>query len=460
MYRVKLTTYPGNETRAVFARLPPSKPFDITNESSPCQCPVDAESQTANQNVLVNSPLLDSRCKVGHPGRPVENSDNPGWGGLPKPSRFGLNAKRKLARAGGLLDEVVSHPSEVLFLTGTVPNGYDDGKITTAAYSAFIVYTLKKWVSRTVPDKWDMYVWEYQKRGALHLHYAVWVPKTDDRAYLQEHFHEKWCNILLSIYHQTGVDLCASANGYTDRHNTAYIQAYAQEVYKSVGAYLAKYVGKDAGKSGVCGDKVLYPPSRWWGVSRPLTKAVRESTVEHEVLGISQRRVLTLYQDVATMLSSQSEEAHEYQSRYSYALTTVAYRTSIIGTEECQLMMQNPRSTSKPKNSQKTSVRIHTRLKVILRTFSLTPHIYSTQYTASSALAVERLFNGAQLNIIEAMEILDGIQWLLYWKYQRLSRRHESLEESLSQQAAMKATLYRRMRETQQPITAPLSSLD
>lgn len=63
-------------------------------------------------------------------------------------------------------------------------------------------------------------------------------------------FHEFWVRLLLQISAESGVDLFLREDGYSHQGNTSVVQAYAQECYKSVAAYMAKYLGKDAGKGG------------------------------------------------------------------------------------------------------------------------------------------------------------------------------------------------------------------
>lgn len=460
MYRVKLTTYPNNETRAVFVRLPPPKPETYTDESSPCQCPDSVVVEPINQSVLVNPLFLTLGANSATPPEPVENSEKPGWGGLPSPSRFGLNARRNLLRRGGMLDRVAGSPNEVLLCTGTVPNGFDDGRITTAAYSAYIVYTLKKWFQRKVVDKWDMYCWEFQGRGALHLHYAIWIPDTALRTYYLNNFKRVWCEILYTVYQKTGVDLLVSANGYTDKDNWQYVQAKAEEVYASLGAYLSKYLGKLEGKHAASGDKVLYPPTRWWGCSRPLTKSTRDATIELEAYSIKQGEMLTLYEDIDTLLEGHSEIHHSYPCKHAFAFTSVAYKTTHIGLEICHMAMQRTSSYSKPNNSQTWEERTCAQLSAIARTFSFTPDTFSKQYTQPASQAVEKLFNGHSMSIIEAIQVVDGIAWLLYWRYRKRQQTHASLSRAENRCTTIKQEIYQRMMDKSQSITSPLAELN
>ena len=460
MYRVKLTTYPNNETRAVFCRMPPPKREMFDDDSPPCQESSSLASIATNQNVLVNDPLLDIRFKLEPNCMPVENSDKPGWGGLPRPSCFGLNARRSLLRRGGMLDRVAGSPNEVVLLTGTIPNGYDDGRITTSAYSSYIVHTLKDWVNKRVPGKHDMYVWEYQQRGALHLHYAVWIPNPQIRKYIIEGFHNRWCGILHSVYQKTGVDLLAGDGGYTDKDRWQYVQARGEEIYHAIGAYLSKYLGKDAGRLPPPTSKVLYPPCRWWGCSRPLTKATAEATIEQEAYTISQREGLTLYQDIDTLLSGHSEISHSYPSKVGFAFTTAAYKTTNIGLQSCQALMASKNSRLKQNTSQSREAQTYMLLRGLAQRYSISVALCYAHYTPYASLALEGLFSGRLLSIIETMQVVDALVSLLLWKYHKTSYRPSGYGRDLGMLTGLKETLYRRMEETQSLITAPLSSLD
>ena len=460
MYQVKLTMFPNNETRVSYCRMrPPSNAAEGDNQH-PCQCPDGAECDCSNQTVLVNASPLDIKFDLGHVENSQESCHKPGWGDLPRPTRFTLHAHRTLLRCGGVIDRIAASPREVLFLTGTIPNGFDDGRITTSAYSAFIVYALKKWVSRCVPSKVDFYCWEYQKRGVLHLHYAVWVPKAKTRALLLEGFHEQWVRILLRIYDICGIDLCYSDNGCTDKSNTANIQAYAQEIYSSAGAYLAKYLSKGSQHSWSYTNKVLYPPTRWYGCSRPLLSLLKKMTVTDECIHIFRRNALTQYQDVATMLSSTSDVAYEYHSRYTESSTTVAYLTSHIGIEQCQIMMQSHNSLNGQTSQKPIAKRVVLRLRFHQQKWHISPANLSSVYTPFAALSLEKLLHGRSLNIIEAMEICDGFQYLLFLRYQNKPTQPESYERSQQELKRMYQAIREAYLTKQLELTEMLTKLD
>lgn len=172
------------------------------------------------------------------------------------------------------MDEYADKPGEILFFTGTLPGSGSEQFEAIARWSSWIVHRLKAWIARRVDAKLDFYAWELQKRGALHLHYALHVPDDAARFEIRTQIKNEWIRLLDSVSGFTGVDLYHNSHrGFSHRSNTDLVQADCQEVEKSVGAYLGKYLSK--GSRGKNSTDVFHP-CRWYGVSRPL-RAYEES---------------------------------------------------------------------------------------------------------------------------------------------------------------------------------------
>lgn len=256
--------YPGNEVRLVRAWCPsPPIKKDAYATSADDGGADRADSVSASSlTVAANSSPLPTL--------------KPGYGALPRPTSFGLNAKRRLSRAGACLDEA-GPVEEVLFLTGTLPGGTDSALEAIARWSAFIVHSLKKWVWKREKTSLSMYCWEYQRRGALHLHYAVRVSDAGARRFIRDNFKAFWYRLMLRVSALAGCDVFERASGGTWRDDPSVIQADAQPVRVSVARYLAKYLSKSVSGFGTRG---LPCPSRWFGVSRPLSRLVADGTFE------------------------------------------------------------------------------------------------------------------------------------------------------------------------------------
>lgn len=460
MYRVKLMQYPNHETRLVLSKLPPSGDPYKEKVLTPVNPGLDS-----NQNVLVNQATHPAHSLTLAPNSPpVENCfgapSRPGHGDIPRYTAFGNNARRTILRCGGVLDEVVKDPKHIVFLTGTIPNGYDDGRITASAYSSWLVQTLKRWVNKYVQSQLDFYVWEYQKRGALHLHYCVYVPCDSSRDKILRRFHTEWVRILLRLSSATGVDMCYSSPRGTNKGKTDDIQAYAQEIRTTAAAYLAKYCSKEASAVVSRDKRVLYPPTRWWGCSRPLLAELRKRTSEIEVLSIGRRDAELKYEDVSALLHSTSDRCYDYKDTSGRASITVAYRTATIGLEQCQILMRDTKMSTQSQNGQTNAESVITSLKAIIRTSGLAPVNYCQRYSPYSEQALNELLHSKSPSIIAVMEVLTATQYLLWSMYRNRQKRPVWYERAVKRLEHSLAWILTRRAIVNPSILLPLHSLD
>lgn len=249
-----------------------------------------------------------------------------GYGELPaKPTAFGLNAKRQLLRSGGALEKSVP-TDEVLFLTGTLPGSTEDSFRAIAAYSGYIVNGLKAWISTYVPGKYDFYVWEYQKRGALHLHYAVHVPNELHRNHILSSFRDWWITILHRIGEMAGCDMFRKNSGHTWLSDLSKVRAIAEVCKKSVARYLAKYLSKSA--SPTRGPARFFTPSRWWGTSRPLKSLTASLTETVEIIVSGVQAVRRKWEEVYAACASSDSVTYCYRHNVGIGQTVVSYPNS------------------------------------------------------------------------------------------------------------------------------------
>lgn len=251
----------------------------------------------------------------------------PGYGGECKRTKFGLYAKRQLLRVGGAIDKMDSTPQNGLFLTGTLPGSTHAAKLAIAKWSAYLVHRLKAWIAKYVHQKLDFYVWERQKRGALHLHYYLYVPDSVVRDRIREGFKAQWIRLLETVSAKSGIDLFRKNENYTHRGRPDAIQAYAQEVTKSVAAYLAKYCSKEASNSTNTRNSSYYP-SRWWGASRPLLALLGSMTRSAECCFASYAQARAKYEEVAGELEHYSIKGYRYGDKVGFGLNHVFYYQS------------------------------------------------------------------------------------------------------------------------------------
>lgn len=309
---ITLGVYPGNEVRCVFSLSLPRSPKDLLSEDT-------AQSESDNSPVEAPPPSLTDGSNSSPP-----QPRKPGYGGTPARTRFGLRARRRIIRAGACLDEFVPG-MDVLFLTGTLPGGTTAAMQAIADWSSWLVLELKKWIFKREKAADSLYCWEYQKRGALHLHYAVRIASEAARAFIQANFKRWWYGAMTRVSERAGVDVFGRRQGGSWRDCPDKIQADAQVVTKSVGRYLAKYLAKSATGHA---STMLPTPVRWFGVSRSLSKRVANQTYEVLLRFSDVRRFRETREQVYSLLQAAEGIHWSYRDKYGFAEVLGLYPVS------------------------------------------------------------------------------------------------------------------------------------
>lgn len=313
MYRIVAKKYPNNEIRVRLESRGSGKPFSYEEEEVEV-----AEATPSDSGSPDPSLLLDIRPDFETPIKPLPS----GFGSMPRKTEFGLNGKNTLLRLGGVFDKLGCKPENFVFLTGTLPGSTKEAMDAIARWSGWLVHRLKAWLNKYQKgERLDFYVWERQKRGALHLHYCLYCPDSGQRQRILERFKSQWIRLLDSIGKSSNTDMFARSEGGTWANFKEVTQAYAQEVYKSVVAYLAKYCSKEAGKDS--GGE--YYPSRWWGCSRSCTKHLREMAEEFEIDALSRSKGEALFEEYTRTLDVHTNKCHTYRDKVGSGINTVAY---------------------------------------------------------------------------------------------------------------------------------------
>lgn len=333
MYRIITHSYPNNEIRTVFSAIPNPRPFQYDDplESSDIALSVSDDcAPPVDFSIAEPCALVDAEKNLSpHLSLPPNSKTkrySTGYGSLPeKPTKFGLNAKRTVLRSGGALEKS-SIPSECLFLTGTLPGSTEDSFRAIACYSAYLVNGLKAWISNYIPSKLDFYVWEYQRRGALHLHYCIHAPDTIAREFILKNFKAWWVGILHKIGEKSNCDLFKRNSSYSHRSDESKVRARAEVCRKSPARYLAKYLTKSIHPKR--GNARFFTPSRWFGVSRPLTAITKSLTKVSEIIVGSYHDVVAKLQDVGHICDTSESVTYRYRHSYGVGKTYVCYPNS------------------------------------------------------------------------------------------------------------------------------------
>lgn len=287
--------------------------------------------QTRHDSDLGTTPQPPNLTLVQYSKRPEDGSSiaskekprRAGYGCLGRSSAFSNLSRRTLLRAGAAMQR--GHPAnECLFLTTTIPGSTSASFRAIAEWSGFAVQRLKAWIGKRVKENLSLYVWEWQRRGALHLHYVVHVENPDLRQYIQENLQAQWIRILDAISCNSGVDVYAKSAGFTHSANKSVVQCRAEVCKYSIAGYLAKYLGKGSNSTSVP-SRLKFTPSRWYGVSRPLHALIRKySRTTEQVFG-RLRDALVAHEDCLSLLQSQSVKSYLYRHGCTQFRTLVAY---------------------------------------------------------------------------------------------------------------------------------------
>ena len=150
-----------------------------------------------------------------------------------------------------------------------------------AAYSSYAVNRLFQILRRKYSDvNYWFFCWEFQKRGALHLHIAHYHPDESEGMLIGNLLIEQWHKILCDISDNSGIDMFLAKEGDRCTIRTFH-QHHTQPIQKSVAGYFSKYAGKSVNcdeNSYVREHARTLSPKRYWGSSQQLKEIVKENS--------------------------------------------------------------------------------------------------------------------------------------------------------------------------------------
>lgn len=205
--------------------------------------------------------------------RSLKVKNKGGWGFSPKITAFGKNARHRLLEAGAILDKF--YGKNVCEVTCTIPGSTRESFLAVSQWSGWIMNRITQIVRRSPHNPGWFYVWELQKRGALHLHFAIGCSNLSDAVNLAQEIEFKWFEVLLELKDKTGVDVFRKNEWWTWRNFPQKWKSHVLPVYKSVAAYFSKYVGKQS-NTFTRNNKAFFP-ARWWGSSQSIKKGIENA---------------------------------------------------------------------------------------------------------------------------------------------------------------------------------------
>jgi len=272
-YRVTHSIHPSNETRLTLSKV--RGVFLSLKERAALTLGVAPEEVSDLASSAKNDPPLTRHSLRFQNATPnlLANSH--------ARTKFGKAAVTRIFRAAGALDRSDSNVSNYLFLTATLPGDTDEAKWAIAEYAHIVIDLLKSWLSKRLLSRNEFYVWEHQERGALHFHYCIHCPGKLVQEDIALHFKQQMVRIYDGIQKKYGCDLWGRHKFLGFDGKVEILQARVEVVYKSVGAYMAGYLG---GKDNKHSRDYLhrYYPKRWFGVSRPLSALIKSMTEKQE----------------------------------------------------------------------------------------------------------------------------------------------------------------------------------
>jgi len=314
MTKIIAQVYPNGEVRAVLCRDTGAR--GAVGDACESDCVAGNFGSEA-------APPLDITPKLRTADEPI-----PGFGGTPRPTRFGNNARRTLSRAAGVFDHDKIPKHESLFLTGTIPGSTKAAFDAMAKWSSYAVDLLKSHVSKLgVRSAYSMYVWEFQKRGALHIHYCLHIVDPVIRERILSGWKRIWTRVIDAVGQKSGVDMWDRGDGSTWARDKGVLQADAQVVEKSVGSYLSKYLGKQAPHSAHADENGEYflCPVRWWSVSRPLMARLKELTKVQVIERVPWSRIRYVRESIREVLTGSVNPVYNYRDKAKLAEVFVTY---------------------------------------------------------------------------------------------------------------------------------------
>lgn len=350
MHTIKYTRYPNNEIRVTHYNSVPrrEKQPPIEKTEGAFSCPGTA-SDLDGECVSDDLTPLDISSKVDHPG-----------GDMPhRRTKFGLNAKRTLLRLGGAYDTIDPVPQHYVFLTGTIPGGTHDAFMAMARESRYVVHAIAKWLSRTTKTPHWFYVWELQRRGALHIHYCVYSPDTSAREKILREWHSKWHALIQEVGCRSSTDMWLRKDGTYHKEGHSVLQAYAQEVRKSVAAYLAGYCGGAKDKHSSDSTSPYYP-GRWWGCSRESTRLLKSLTDTREAVYSDYRGARKQIQLDYEAICHDTPLSRHYPHKVGIGSTIVSFHPEDKGSEIWQQLTMSIHNPSQYPNASSWILALHT----------------------------------------------------------------------------------------------------
>jgi len=172
------------------------------------------------------------------------------WGKAQRPKSLRYQAGERLKEAGAVVDRFCGAKNSTM-VTLTLPG--DNATIfdALARWSGYVVNRLTQVFRRVSTEEIPLYwffVWEHQKRGALHMHWCIgWNVPQGFREEICQKLIDKWYCVLFEIGKRENLDMYQRRGfrGSWKNHPEKW-QSDMVQIDRSVAAYFAKYCNKNS----------------------------------------------------------------------------------------------------------------------------------------------------------------------------------------------------------------------
>ena len=252
-----------------------------------------------------------------------------GFGSLPQRTHFTKLARQAVRNGCAVLDRLFK--KSIGFFTATIPAGTQSSLQQFASWSGYAIRRLRQLLVDQFPGTLIVFVWEYQKRGTLHLHVAAGNKNTATISSLGDHWRRLWCQVLTEVSAKCGLDLFKTPSGETYKDKQGEVRTDAQWCRKSVGAYLAKYLSKGAQQDS---EQCFYCPSRWWGMSNFIRTQITALTVVSHSKLYDYNEALELFECLTSEAATYAMQCFWWKGKYNkQARTFIWYEAPITGAD-------------------------------------------------------------------------------------------------------------------------------
>jgi hypothetical protein len=203
-----------------------------------------------------------------------------------------------------------------IFGTLTIPGSGWRIAAVIAASSGKIINRWKQIFRDNLTGTYSFFsVWEWQKRGMLHLHFCVGSNQTDKLEKLRASLQTRWIQLLQDISWEYKIDVFRKNANWTWQDNTEMVQTDAVWVEKSIGRYLSKYASK---ASGTQKKPTYFCPSRWWSTDRKTTQLADKERTRLTLQGMSGAVGMQILESLKTLFVSEGARIKPFRN-FCYA---------------------------------------------------------------------------------------------------------------------------------------------